>query len=50
MRFTPRPDTVGNKEPVREISGVPFGMIEHFSRRRAQLQTRHAQLIRDYLT
>jgi TrwC relaxase len=45
---TPRPDTVGNKEPVREISGVPFGMIEHFSRRRAQLEARYAQLLRAY--
>jgi conjugative relaxase-like TrwC/TraI family protein len=48
LMFTPRPDTMGNKEPVREISHVPFGMIEHFSRRRAQLEARYAQLLREY--
>jgi conjugative relaxase-like TrwC/TraI family protein len=46
VSFTPRPDTVGGKEPVREISRMPFGMIEHFSRRRAQLEARYAQLAR----
>lgn len=46
--FTPRPDTTGSKEPVREISRVPFGMIEFFSRRRAAIEARYAQLIRDY--
>jgi conjugative relaxase-like TrwC/TraI family protein len=48
VSFTPRPDTVGRKEPVREISHIPFGMIEHFSRRRAQLEARYTQLARDY--
>jgi hypothetical protein len=33
---------------VREIAGVPFGMIEFFSRRRAAIEARYAQLIRDY--
>ena len=31
VTFVPRPDTRGDREPVREISGVPFGMIGHFS-------------------
>ena len=48
ITFTPRPDTTGSTEPVREISGVPFGMIEFFSRRRAAIEARYAQLIRDY--
>src|SRR5579862_6794533 len=33
VTFTARPDTVGGREPVREIDGVPFGVIKHFSRR-----------------
>jgi conjugative relaxase-like TrwC/TraI family protein len=48
VTFTPRPDTLGSSEPVREISGVPFGMTGHFSRRRAQIEARYAQLVRDY--
>ena len=44
----PGPDTAGEREPVREISGVPFGMIGHFSRRRASIEARYAQLVRDY--
>jgi conjugative relaxase-like TrwC/TraI family protein len=48
VTFTPRPDTTAGREPVREIGGVPFGMIEHFSRRRAQIEARYAQLIREF--
>ena len=44
----PRPDTRGNAEPVREISGVPFGMIGHFSARRASIETRYTDLMRTY--
>jgi conjugative relaxase-like TrwC/TraI family protein len=43
VTFPPRPDTIGTKEPVREISHVPFGMIEYFPRRRAQLEARYAE-------
>ena len=38
----------GGREPVREITGVPFGMIELFSRRRAAIEARYAELVRDY--
>lgn len=48
VTFTARPDTIGSKEPVREITGVPFGIIEFFSRRRAAIEARYGQLIRDY--
>lgn len=48
VTFTPRPDTRSDREPVREISGVPFGMIGHFSSRRASIETRYAQLVRGY--
>ena len=46
--FVPRPDTRGNAEPVREVSGVPFGMIEHFSARRASIEALYAALVRAY--
>jgi hypothetical protein len=40
VAFTARPDTAGGREPVREITGVPFPMIEFFSRRRAAIEAR----------
>ena len=48
VEFVPRPDTSGNAEPVREVSGVPFGMIGHFSARRARIEARYAGLVRAY--
>jgi conjugative relaxase-like TrwC/TraI family protein len=48
VTFTPRQDTTGAREPVREISHVPFCMITHFSRRRTQLEARYRQLTADY--
>jgi len=48
VMFTPRPDTTGSKEPVREITGVPYGMIEHWSRRRTQIEARYDELARAY--
>jgi conjugative relaxase-like TrwC/TraI family protein len=48
VTFTARPDTLGGREPVREISGVPVPMIEFFSRRRAAIEARYAELLRDY--
>ena len=48
VTFTARPDTRGGREPVREITGVPFAMIKFFSRRRAAIEGRYAQLVRGY--
>ena len=48
VTFTARPDTLGGREPVREITGVPVPMIEFFSRRRAAIEARYAELVRDY--
>jgi len=54
VTFTPRPDTTGTGEPVREISHIPFGMIgtigmiTHFSVRRNEIETRYATLVRAY--
>ena len=35
---------------MREITGVPAPMIEFFSRRRAAIEGRYAELVRDYRT
>jgi conjugative relaxase-like TrwC/TraI family protein len=48
VTFTARPDTAGGREPVREITGVPSGMTEFFSRRRAAIEHRYAALVREY--
>jgi conjugative relaxase-like TrwC/TraI family protein len=48
VTFAARPDTRGGREPVREISNVPFGMIEFFSRRRAAIEDGYAELVRSY--
>ena len=48
VTFAPRPDTAAGREPVREIAGVPPAMIAFFSRRRAAIEARYAELVRDY--
>jgi conjugative relaxase-like TrwC/TraI family protein len=47
VRFTTRPGT-GDREPVREIDGIPTAMISYFSRRRAAIEKRYTELIREY--
>ncbi|HEX3964266.1 MAG TPA: relaxase domain-containing protein [Trebonia sp.] len=46
--FEARADTRDRAEPVREVSGVTFGMIRHFSRRRVSIEVRYAELVRAY--
>jgi conjugative relaxase-like TrwC/TraI family protein len=48
VTFASRPDTASGREPVREIAGVPPAMIAFFSRRRAAIEARYAELVRDY--
>ena len=48
VTFTARPGTPDGREPVREITGVPPAMVEHFSRRRAAIEARYAELERAY--
>jgi conjugative relaxase-like TrwC/TraI family protein len=38
------------KQPVIEVAGIPQRVLEHFSRRRAQLEARYDQLLADYRT
>jgi conjugative relaxase-like TrwC/TraI family protein len=47
VTFTARPGTKG-REPVREVSGVPASVVGFFSRRRAAIEARYAELVREY--
>ncbi|MFG1921088.1 MobF family relaxase [Cryptosporangium sp. NPDC048952] len=40
--------TPGGKEPVYEVAGVPAAFVAHFSRRRAAIEGRYAQLVGEY--
>ena len=49
VEFTERADSIRrDKRSVREIAGVPFGLIKHFSRRRAAIEDRYRDLASDY--
>ena len=48
VTFTARPGTPHGKEPVREITGIPAEMTAFFSRRRAAIEAKYAELARDY--
>jgi conjugative relaxase-like TrwC/TraI family protein len=50
VSFEDRPGGAAGKRPVREISGVPLELIRHFSRRRAAIESRYAELRNDYRT
>ncbi|HEV2347019.1 MAG TPA: MobF family relaxase [Actinocrinis sp.] len=46
--FSPREDTPDGKQPVREVTGIPLTMIDHYSSRRTALEARYAELVRTY--
>jgi conjugative relaxase-like TrwC/TraI family protein len=46
--FVERPGRSLGKQPVREISGIPLELLQHFSKRRAAIETRYAELRHDY--
>lgn len=48
VEFTERPDTLGKREPVREIRGFPLDVLAHFTRRRADLKAEYEVLVREY--
>ncbi|HEV2634538.1 MAG TPA: MobF family relaxase [Actinocrinis sp.] len=48
VSFAPRADTPRGKQPVREIAGMSRAYVEHFSARRTMIETRYAQLVREY--
>ncbi len=48
FRFTDRPSADTRKRPVREIDGVPAVLNERWSSRRADIETRRAQLVAQF--
>ncbi|HET7415614.1 MAG TPA: MobF family relaxase [Arthrobacter sp.] len=47
-RFAERPGGMSGKRPVREIEGIPAELIKHFSRRRAAIEDRLAELRHEF--
>ena len=48
VEFTERPGTQPGKRPVRELCGVPPELVRHFSKRRAAIEDRYTELLREY--
>ncbi|WP_424534238.1 MobF family relaxase [Sphaerisporangium viridialbum] len=48
VTFTERSDTRDEREPIREITGIPLGFIEFFSSRRTDIEARYEQLLRQF--
>ncbi|MBS2967112.1 relaxase domain-containing protein, partial [Actinocrinis puniceicyclus] len=45
LEFEARADTVGGREPVREIKGFPPEVLAYFTRRRAGIEGEYARLV-----
>lgn len=45
LDFEIRLDTLGKREPVREIKGFPSGVLAHFTRRRADIEAAYVRLV-----
>jgi len=50
VQFEERPGGAAGKRPVREVAGVPVELLRHFSRRRALIEDRYADLRHQYRT
>jgi hypothetical protein len=48
LEFEARPDTVGKREPVREIKDFPSKVLSHFTRRRADIEAEYQRLIAEF--
>jgi conjugative relaxase-like TrwC/TraI family protein len=48
LEFEDRPDTVGKREPVREIRGFPSGVLSHFTRRRSDIEAEYRRLVAEF--
>ena len=50
VSFAERPGGTAGKRPVREVVGIPVELVRHFSRRRAAIEDRYAELRHEYRT
>lgn len=48
LEFEARTDTVGKREPVREIKGFPAGVLAHFTRRRSDIEAQYERLVAEF--
>ena len=48
LEFEARPDTVGKREPVREIKGFPAQVLSHFTRRRTDIEVEYQRLVAQF--
>ena len=48
LGFEVRPDTVGKREPVREITGFPSRVLAHFTQRRAGIEAEYRRLVAEF--
>jgi conjugative relaxase-like TrwC/TraI family protein len=48
LQFEERPDTVGKREPVREIKGFPSRVLSHFTRRRSDIEAEYQRLVAEF--
>ena len=48
VEFEVRPDTVGKREPVREVKGFPARVLAHFTRRRSDIEAVYQRLVAEF--
>lgn len=48
LEFEVRADTLGKREPVREIVGFPPRVLAHFTRRRADIEAEYERLVAEF--
>jgi hypothetical protein len=48
VEFTERPGRDPSKRPVREVVGIPAGLVSHFSKRRAAIEDRYTELTTEF--
>jgi conjugative relaxase-like TrwC/TraI family protein len=48
VEFDARPDTAGQRRPIREVVGIPLDWIRGFSSRRSQIEARYEDLVVEY--
>jgi conjugative relaxase-like TrwC/TraI family protein len=50
LEFEARSDTLGKREPVREIRGFPSKVLSHFTRRRSDIEVEYERLVAEFRT
>ena len=48
LEFAARLDTLGKREPVREIRGFPSRVLSHFTRRRSDIEVEYHRLVAEF--